>query len=47
MSVPVSSRFLDELTEITREIRKEWYDSAPENGRKIYDEFLKQVGRQG
>lgn len=47
MSVPVSSEFLDELTEITREIRKEWYDSAPDNGRKIYDEFLKQVGRQG
>lgn len=47
VSVPVSAEFLDELTDITREIRKNWYDSAPENGKKIYDEFLEAVGREG
>ena len=46
VSVPVSDEFLSELSDITKQIRSEWYDGAPEDAKKIYDEFLEAVGRK-
>lgn len=46
VSVPVSDEFLSELSDITKQIRAEWYEGAPEDAKKIYDEFLEAVGRK-
>ncbi|GAK56115.1 C4-dicarboxylate transporter, substrate-binding protein [Candidatus Vecturithrix granuli] len=46
VSLSVSDEFLTELSDITKQIRDEWYASAPEDAKKIYDEFLQAVGRQ-
>ncbi len=37
---------MTELSDITKQIRDEWYASAPEDAKKIYDEFLEAVGRK-
>ncbi len=43
VSLPVSDEFLTELSDITKQIRDEWYASAPEDAKKIYDEFLSRL----
>lgn len=45
ISSPVSDQFMDELTQVTEDIRASWYKDAPEEAKSIYNEFLKAVGR--
>lgn len=44
-TVKPSEKFIGELEKITEKIRAEWLKSAPEDGKKIYDEFMKKVKR--
>ena len=44
-TVKPSTKVIGELEKITEKIRAEWLKSAPADGKKIYDEFLKKVKR--
>ena len=44
-TVKPSTKVIGELEKITERIRAEWLKSAPADGKKIYDEFLKKVKR--
>ncbi|MHB8829031.1 MAG: TRAP transporter substrate-binding protein [Syntrophales bacterium] len=44
-TVKPSSKLVGELEKITEGIRAEWLKSAPADGKKIYDEFMKKVKR--
>jgi len=44
-SVAVSEKLLADLSKVTEDIRAEWLKTAPADAKKIYDEFLKAVGR--
>ena len=44
-SVEVSDELLAELSEITKQIRAEWLEGAPEDAKTVHAEFLKAVGR--
>ena len=44
-TVKPSTKVIGELEKITEHIRAEWLKSAPADGKKIYDEFLKKVKR--
>lgn len=44
-TVKPSTKVIVELEKITEKIRAEWLKSAPADGKKIYDEFLKKVKR--
>jgi TRAP-type C4-dicarboxylate transport system substrate-binding protein len=46
VSVPVTDEILDELTEVTKEIRANWLAEAPPEAREIVDKFLEEVGRK-
>lgn len=45
VTVTPSKEFLDELAEITEEIRAEWLASAPPEAKEIVEKFKEQVGR--
>ncbi len=44
-TVKPSTKMIGELEKITESIRAEWLKSAPTDGKKIYDEFLKKAKR--
>jgi len=44
-TVKPSTKMIGELEKITENIRAEWLKSAPADGKKIYDAFLKKVKR--
>lgn len=44
-TVQPSQEFLDELSSITKDIREEWLQGAPQAAKDIVAEFQKQVGR--
>ncbi|MEJ5359655.1 MAG: TRAP transporter substrate-binding protein [Desulfobacterales bacterium] len=44
-TVTPSKEFMADLTKITENIRAEWYNTAPAEAKKIYDEYRKKVGR--
>ena len=44
-TVKPSTKVIGELEKITENIRAEWLKSAPADGKKIHDEFLKKVKR--
>lgn len=44
-TVPPSAEYLADLSKLTESIRSEWLSGAPEDAKKIYDEFKKKVGR--
>ncbi len=44
-TVKPSDKLIGELEKITEKIRVDWLKSAPADGKKIYDEFLKKVKR--
>lgn len=46
VTVQPSQEFLNELSAITRDIREDWLQSAPQEAKEIVAEFQKQVGRQ-
>jgi len=46
VTVPPSKEFLNDLSKVTKQIREDWLKSAPEDARKIVQEFNKKVGRE-
>ncbi len=46
ISIPVTEKFQKQLTEITRQIRKDWLSKAPADAKEIYKKFLEAVGRK-
>jgi TRAP-type C4-dicarboxylate transport system substrate-binding protein len=44
-TVPPSDKLIAELGKITEGIRADWLKTAPADGKKIYDEFMKKVKR--
>lgn len=44
-TVPPSQEFLNDLSEVTREIRENWLRNAPAEAREIVEAFNQQVGR--
>ncbi len=46
ISSAVSEEFMNELTQVTEDIRAAWYKEAPEEAKTIYNEFLESVGRK-
>ncbi len=45
VSVPVSSKFIEELIKVTHKIRADWLKSAPLDAKKLYLQFVTAVGR--
>lgn len=45
LTIPPSKDFLTDLSKVTRQIREDWLKSAPEDARKIVQEFNRKVGR--
>ncbi len=46
VSIPVSEKFMSELSKITEKIRKDWLKTAPPQAKEIYFKFLEKVGRR-
>jgi len=46
VSIPVSEKFMNELSKITEKIRKDWLKTAPSQAKEIYFKFLEKVGRK-
>ncbi|SFG11866.1 TRAP-type C4-dicarboxylate transport system, substrate-binding protein [Desulfotomaculum arcticum] len=46
VTVPPSQEFLNDLSDITKDIRDEWLQSAPPEAKEIVDAFQKEVGRE-
>lgn len=46
VTIPPSKEFLNDLSKVTKQIREDWLKSAPEDARKIVQEFNKKVGRE-
>ncbi|MBN1829924.1 MAG: TRAP transporter substrate-binding protein [Deltaproteobacteria bacterium] len=44
-SLPVSKEIMADLSKITESIRADWLKDAPADGKKIYQDFMKKVGR--
>jgi hypothetical protein len=44
-TVAPSKQMLQDLEKVTQNIRAEWLKTAPPEGKKIYADFLKKVGR--
>jgi TRAP-type C4-dicarboxylate transport system substrate-binding protein len=44
-TVPPSKQMIADLEKITQKIRADWVKDAPPEGKKIYADFLKKVGR--
>lgn len=44
-TVPPSQEFLNDLSEITTDIRENWLRNAPAEAREIVEAFNQQVGR--
>jgi hypothetical protein len=44
-TVPPSQEFLNDLSEVTREIRENWLRNAPAEAKEIVEAFNQQVGR--
>ncbi|MCF7934744.1 MAG: TRAP transporter substrate-binding protein [Synergistales bacterium] len=46
VSVPISEEFMNNLTDVTADIRDEWLAKSPEEAKEIYNAFLEEVGRK-
>jgi ClpP class serine protease len=44
-TVAPNKQMISDLEKITQNIRAEWLKTAPPEGKKIYADFLKKVGR--
>lgn len=44
-TLDISDEFMEELTDMTEDIRSEWLETAPEEAQEIIDEFYEEVGR--
>jgi TRAP-type C4-dicarboxylate transport system substrate-binding protein len=44
-TVASSKQMIQDLEKVTQNIRAEWLKTAPPDGKKIYADFLKKVGR--